>query len=238
MWREGFVPVAPKNDNACVECDSFNWPLISAIGLIGIPFYVIFLHVSVMVGFFLKKKEGKKRKVFNSCTHFQISLNKQGTSGLVKILFYYTQQIELLVPHSVVNDMFFALNFKVASATGAFGGICIAPLGHFELVAVKLLFPLALLLALGVIFIVHRLWTTLKHKKRRRYSFLVDDIDDGDIIGQESDSNLSFGGSSFGIGESGLQLNDFDNDHDDDDNKHSLAFVPKVPVVSVVYICL
>ena len=105
----------------------------------------------------------------------------------------------MTVPSDFVHAIFGIFNFKVSSATGSFGGICLAPLSHFEISAVKLAMPFGLLFCLAVLFAISNLFramcrrnnaeqekdsllsNSIENSKRTRRSLFIDTDDDVDV---------------------------------------------------------
>jgi hypothetical protein len=136
-----FVPVAPSSGGAaCVECNGTNVPVVIAL-VVALFGTALFLHLSA-----------------------------HSSSAKTKLLFYYAQIAAIVLPPDFPSDVVtHVLNIRVGAATGAFGGICVANLDHFDLVTVKLLLPLALIACLFVTFVAMHLWRRLTtHRRARR----------------------------------------------------------------------
>jgi hypothetical protein len=127
-----FTPVAPRGNVSCIECDGVNVPIVVG-GIAAVAVLAFVLHVSVI-----------------------------GTSARVKILFFYTQTIALMLPKSIARTLFAAFDFRPVSGSAAFGGVCVAPLNGFELLALHLSYPLLLGSTLTLIFLVWHLVGALR----------------------------------------------------------------------------
>jgi hypothetical protein len=86
-----------------------------------------------------------------------VHVNAAGSSALLKILLFYVQMAGLQAPSGVFAGPLAAFfGFRVAAATGAFGGVCIAPLDHYGTQSVRLALPLLMLALLVVVLLVAR----------------------------------------------------------------------------------
>jgi hypothetical protein len=126
------IPIAPDNagGGACLECAEFNIALI-VLAMVGLALGAVVIH-----------------------------LNTAGSSAALKILLYYTQVAGLQASGGLVSEvMSTVFGFRIAAASGSFGGVCIAPLNHFGLVMSRLCLPfvlLALLLLVATVSVLSR----------------------------------------------------------------------------------
>jgi hypothetical protein len=111
------VPVAPTNGVACVPCTTSQPAALVAL-VVGLLAFAAVVHV-----------------------------NAVGQSAALKILLYYTQIASAQAPAGLfLGALHLFFGFRVAAASGAFGGICVfARFSHFSLVVVRLSLPAALL---------------------------------------------------------------------------------------------
>jgi hypothetical protein len=135
------VPVAPTGDSGavCIECAEADWLLVALV-VAAVATCALIVHI-----------------------------NSAGSSAALKILLYFTQLAGLQAPRGLFATPLVAFfGFKLSAATGSFGGVCVAPLDHFGLVAVRMSLPLVMMLSLVVIGGVTRLIGACRAGRRRR----------------------------------------------------------------------
>ncbi len=120
----GLVPIAPDDaasSASCLRCDDWNVGAIIA-AVAGLALFAVVLHVAS---------------------------NGQRSSGLLKIVMFYAQIAGQQASGGIISRLFASLfGFRVAAATGAMGGVCLGPIGHFGIIVVRLCVPIALFVLL------------------------------------------------------------------------------------------
>jgi hypothetical protein len=147
------IPIAPDavGGGACLVCDELNIALL-VLALVGLAAAAVVIHI-----------------------------NTAGSSAALKILLYYTQVAGLQSSGGLVSEvMSTVFGFRLAAASGSFGGVCIAPLDHFGLVLSRLCLPFVLLalllLVAGVSVALRACWRRVRGSAKRSDS--DDDADD------------------------------------------------------------
>jgi len=156
-----FIPVAPNDAGvACLECNEINVGFAALIALA--------VAVSALV----------------------VHVNSAGNSAALKILLYYAQMAGLQAPAGLfATPLTSFFGFRLAAATASFGGVCLAPWGHFELVVVRLMLPFAMLASLLLFAGCWRL-VALCRRRRRQQTRFDDGGADGDDGADESSGVL------------------------------------------------
>jgi hypothetical protein len=168
------VPVAPTGDSGavCIECAEAHWLLVALV-VAAVAACALIVHI-----------------------------NSAGSSAALKILLYYTQLAGLQAPPGLFAAPLVAFfGFKMAAATGSFGGVCVAPLDHFGLVAVRVSLPLVMMLSLVVIGGVARLIGACRAGRRRRQEQHRNDDDDDD---DDVDDSGASGVPQLSVGDVGV----------------------------------
>ena len=165
------VPVTPNAGVACVKCAEPNWAMIVCMVALMAAF-VLYLHATAT-----------------------------GVGRRIQILFYFVQMTNLLVPKRFVYSALAVFKFEPTAATGAAGGICIAPLSPLQIVALRVATPFALLAFFAAALLLTRLATlcvarTRGERQRQLVpsiaSMQVDDDDDSEheFVDEDEDSRL------------------------------------------------